>query len=74
MRAASCEHKHLDLIAANQSASPGSGFESDDNALTVYWPRRSSAHSARRRRPQLAEALLDLIAGRRLRARHDAHA
>lgn len=29
--------KKLDLIAANRVGIAGSGFESDDNALTVYW-------------------------------------
>ncbi len=29
--------KRLDLIAANRVGVAGSGFESDDNALTVYW-------------------------------------
>ena len=31
------EQKRLDLIAANRVGVAGSGFESDDNALTVYW-------------------------------------
>lgn len=30
--------KRLDFIAANRVGQPGSGFESEDNALTVYWP------------------------------------
>ena len=29
--------KRLDMIAANRVGVAGSGFESDDNALTVYW-------------------------------------
>src|SRR3546814_7449528 len=29
--------KKLDLIAANRVGVEGSGFESDDNALVVYW-------------------------------------
>src|SRR3546814_2984524 len=29
--------KKLDLIAANRVSVEGSGFESDDNALVVYW-------------------------------------
>jgi len=30
--------KSLDMIAANQVGEAGSGFDSDDNALSVYWP------------------------------------
>lgn len=29
--------KRLDLIVANRVGVPGSGFESDDNAMTAYW-------------------------------------
>ena len=31
------QRKRVDLIAANRVGIAGSGFESDDNALTVYW-------------------------------------
>lgn len=31
------ERKNLDMIAANNVATSGQGFNSDDNALTVYW-------------------------------------
>lgn len=55
--------KHLDLIAANRVGVDGSGFESDDNALTVY-----SQDAARELGPapktRLADQLLDLIAER----------
>ena len=55
--------KHLDLVAANRVGIDGGGFESDDNALTVY------GHDFERRfaqapKTQLAEALLDLVAER----------
>jgi len=30
--------KSLDMIAANRVGEAGSGFDSDDNALSVYWP------------------------------------
>ena len=30
--------KKLDMIAANDVAREGQGFNSDDNALTVFWP------------------------------------
>lgn len=29
--------KNLDMIAANNVATQGQGFNSDDNALTIYW-------------------------------------
>ncbi|MGH8078598.1 MAG: phosphopantothenoylcysteine decarboxylase, partial [Lysobacter sp.] len=57
------EKKKLDLIAANRVGIAGSGFESDDNALTIYW-----AGGARSLGPapksELADRLLDLIAER----------
>ena len=56
--------KHLDLIAANRVGVAGAGFESDDNALTLYW-RQDGRDCARALGPapkqQLAEALLDVI-------------
>lgn len=59
--------KRVDLIAANRVGVAGSGFESDDNALCVYW-----ADGARALGPapktQLADTLLDLI-DERFRAR-----
>ncbi len=55
--------KRLDLIAANRVGIAGSGFESEDNALTVYGP--DSAHAlGPAPKLQLADALLDLIAAR----------
>lgn len=60
------QKKNLDLIAANRVGMLGSGFESDDNALTVY-----SRHGAQTLGPapktRLADELLNLIA-ERLRA------
>ena len=55
--------KKLDLIAANRVGVAGSGFESDDNALVVYWSggERSLGPSPKTR---LAEQMLDLIAPR----------
>jgi phosphopantothenoylcysteine decarboxylase / phosphopantothenate---cysteine ligase len=55
--------KQLDLIAANQVGTAGSGFESEDNALTVY------GHDFERAlgpapKTQLAGELLDLVAAR----------
>lgn len=58
--------KRVDLIAANRVGVSGSGFESDDNTLAVYW-----ADGARTLGPaskaDVAGQLLDLIA-ERLRA------
>ena len=55
--------KQLDLIAANRIGIPGSGFDSDDNALTVYGADFERALGPAPK-TQLAEALLDLIAVR----------
>ncbi|MFD0725102.1 bifunctional phosphopantothenoylcysteine decarboxylase/phosphopantothenate--cysteine ligase CoaBC [Lysobacter brunescens] len=55
--------KQLDMIAANQVGCAGSGFESDDNALTVIDAERvHSLGSAPK--TVLADALLDLIRAR----------
>ena len=55
--------KHLDLIVANRVGVPGSGFESDDNAMTAYWPagERDFPPAPKVR---LAEGLVELIAQR----------
>ncbi len=52
--------KRLDLIAANRVGQPGSGFESDENALVVY------AHDGEQAlgpapKTELADGLLDLV-------------
>jgi phosphopantothenoylcysteine decarboxylase/phosphopantothenate--cysteine ligase len=57
------ERKGLDLIAANDVAAPGLGFESDSNALTVLW------NGGRRRieaapKHEVARLLLELIVER----------
>ena len=54
--------KHLDYIAANRVGIAGSGFESDDNALTVI------GHGSLRElgpapKAELAETLIELVAG-----------
>jgi phosphopantothenoylcysteine decarboxylase/phosphopantothenate--cysteine ligase len=53
--------KRVDLIAANRIGLPGSGFESDDNALIVY--RRNGEPVALGPAPKtaLADDLLDLV-------------
>ena len=52
--------KRIDLIAANRVGVAGSGFESDHNALQVYWAggERALGPAAK---TDLAEQLLDLI-------------
>jgi len=54
------QRKRVDLIAANRVGLPGSGFESDDNALTVYW---SDGERTLGPAPKtaLADDLLDLV-------------
>lgn len=58
------EKKRLDLIAANRVGVAGTGFESDDNALTVYAADGSVHALGPAAKTQLADALLDLIAQR----------
>lgn len=55
--------KNLDLIVANRVGVAGSGFESDDNAFTVYGHDFERAFDSAPK-TQLADALLDLIAER----------
>ena len=55
--------KRLDMIAANLVGMAGSGFESDHNALSVFWPggQRQLGPGPKTR---LAGELLDLVATR----------
>ena len=59
------EKKNIDMIAANRVGVAGSGFESDDNALNVYWRENNDAVGERALGPApkttLADALMDLI-------------
>ena len=57
-------NRGLDLTAANRVGVAGSGFESDDNALTVYAADGSSHALGPAAKTQLADQLLDLIAQR----------
>lgn len=59
--------KRLDLIAANRVGVPGSGFESDDNALVVYGSGLALPLGPASKH-QLAGQLLDLICQRLLDA------
>ncbi len=55
--------KKVDLIAANRVGVEGSGFESDDNALVVYWNGGEQALGPAPK-TELADRLLDLVAER----------
>ncbi len=59
--------KRVDMIVANQVGVAGSGFEADDNALTVFDADGSHALGAGPK-TQLAERLLDLVHARLQRA------
>lgn len=60
---AKLERKRIDMIAANRVGLPGSGFESDDNALAVYWTDGERALGPGPK-TEVASQLLDLIAER----------
>lgn len=55
--------KRLDMIAANRVGAERGGFESDENALEVYWAtgRKTLAMASK---TQLAKQLLELVAER----------
>lgn len=53
--------KNLDMIAANWVGADKLGFESDDNALNVFWPDGEQA-LPKQSKKQLAEGLIELIA------------
>ena len=57
--------KRVDMIAANRVGVAGSGFESDDNALSVLWRTHDGHVDERTLGPApkvaLADALLDLV-------------
>lgn len=54
-------HKKLDMIAANNIATAGLGFNSDQNALHVIW-RDGERHLPPQPKVQLAAELLSLVA------------
>ncbi|MGD0961940.1 MAG: bifunctional phosphopantothenoylcysteine decarboxylase/phosphopantothenate--cysteine ligase CoaBC [Methylomonas sp.] len=56
--------KNLDMIAANLVGGGEGGFDSDKNALRVFWPG-GEQNLALTDKPQLAGQLIDLIAERR---------
>jgi len=53
--------KALDMIAANRVGIPGSGFESDDNALSVYWSG-GAKELALAPKTRLARQLIGIVA------------
>lgn len=53
------ERKRLDMIAANRVGADGCGFDSEDNALSVYWPG-GGAEIPRAAKSCIAEQLLGL--------------
>ncbi|MFY2762699.1 bifunctional phosphopantothenoylcysteine decarboxylase/phosphopantothenate--cysteine ligase CoaBC [Arenimonas sp. MALMAid1274] len=57
------QRKGLDMIAANDVARAGQGFECDDNALSVFWHdgRRDIPHGSK---PRVARDLMALVADR----------
>lgn len=57
--------KHLDIIAANQVGVPGTGFESDENALLVLWAD-GEIHLPRCSKALLAQQLLEIVTQRYL--------
>ncbi|HUO82728.1 MAG TPA: bifunctional phosphopantothenoylcysteine decarboxylase/phosphopantothenate--cysteine ligase CoaBC [Gammaproteobacteria bacterium] len=69
---AKLEDKRLDMIAANR-VGDDAGFESDDNALTVYWAdgQRELATAPKH---ELARALVEIVARRFAAARQAAGA
>ncbi len=57
------ESKALDMVAANRVGEPGLGFESEENALELFW-RGGGLTLARASKDQLARRLIALIAER----------
>ena len=62
------QRKRLDMIAANHVGLPGSGFESSDNALSVYW-RGGALDIALADKSAVAAQLVACIAERMEQAR-----
>ena len=55
--------KGLDMIAANEVGVPGRGFNSEENALTVFWADGSEELALASKR-DLARRLVSLVAER----------
>lgn len=59
------ENKGLDMVAANRVGQPRGGFDSDENALRVFW-RGGEADLPMAAKADLAARLVELVAERRL--------
>ena len=57
------DRKRLDMIAANQVGVDGLGFNSQDNALSVFWPGGARELGVAPK-PDLARSLIQLIVER----------
>jgi phosphopantothenoylcysteine decarboxylase/phosphopantothenate--cysteine ligase len=55
--------KKLDMIVANDVSAPGLGFNSDDNAVTVFWPGGREGIGPDTK-ASLSRRLISLIAGK----------
>jgi len=55
------KRKKIDMIAANLVGEPGTGFDSDDNELTVFWDK-GVKKLERQSKQQLARELVKLVA------------
>ncbi len=64
------EAKNLDMIVANDVSNAAAGFNSDNNAAVVFWPG-GSAKIELTSKPQLAQALIKLIAPRQRKITDD---
>ncbi|RKZ40886.1 MAG: bifunctional phosphopantothenoylcysteine decarboxylase/phosphopantothenate--cysteine ligase CoaBC, partial [Gammaproteobacteria bacterium] len=60
------KHKKLDMIVANLVGIEGIGFESEDNALSIFW-NGGSIELPRKSKKELANQLLEIIIERFLR-------
>jgi phosphopantothenoylcysteine decarboxylase/phosphopantothenate--cysteine ligase len=60
---AKLQRKNLDMIAANQVGIEGIGFDSEDNALSIYW-QGGGIELARTSKKQLAKQLITIISQR----------
>lgn len=56
-------NKRLDMLAANPVGQPGAGFDSENNALRVFW-RDGALDLGRDSKIRLAERLVELLAER----------
>ena len=55
------KRKKIDMIAANLVGEPGTGFDSDDNELTVFWDK-GGKKLERQSKQKLARELVKLVA------------